>query len=60
MPAAGTIEYTYFVVPTKFAEDRWVQAAEVRPGNRAVVHHVIVFVREPGNPWLKDAPVGEP
>lgn len=59
VPAGGTIDYTYFVVPTKFAEDRWVQAAEVRPGNRAVVHHVIVYVREPGNPWLKDAPVGE-
>jgi hypothetical protein len=58
VPVAGTVDYTYFVVPIKFAEDRWVQAAEVRPGNRAVVHHAIVFVREPGNPWLKDAPVG--
>jgi hypothetical protein len=48
VPAAGTVDYAYFVVPIKFAEDRWVQAAEVRPGNRAVVHHAIVFVREPG------------
>ena len=58
VPATGTIDYTYFVVPTKFTADRWVQAAEVRPGNRGLVHHVIVFVREPGSPWLKDAPVG--
>jgi hypothetical protein len=58
VPATGTIDYTYFVVPTGFTADRWVQAAEVRPGNRAVVHHVIVYVREPGNPWLKEAPVG--
>ncbi len=58
VPASGTIEYTYFVVPTGFTADRWVQAAEVRPGNRAVVHHVIVYVREPGNPWLKAAPPG--
>lgn len=60
IPAKGTLEYTYFVVPTNFTEDRWVQAAEVRPGNRAVVHHVIAFVREPGSKWLKDAKPGVP
>src|SRR5262249_39961871 len=35
------IRYQYFVVPTNFKEDRWVQAAEAKPGNRAVVHHII-------------------
>ncbi len=48
VPAEGTINYQYFVIPTNFKEDRWIQAAEVRPGNRAVVHHVIAFVTEPG------------
>ena len=43
--AANGIRYQYFVVPTNFKEDRWVQAAEARPGNRAVVHHIIVYVR---------------
>ncbi len=38
------IAYRYFVVPTKFTEDRWVQAAEARPGAREVVHHIIVYV----------------
>ena len=33
VPASGTIEYTYFVIPTNFTEDRWVQLAEVRPGH---------------------------
>lgn len=47
VPAQGTVDYKYFVVPTSFKEDRWVQAVEVRPGNRAVVHHVIVFVVSP-------------
>jgi hypothetical protein len=47
VPAEGTVGYQYFFVPTNFTEDRWVQAAEVRPGNRAVVHHVIVFVVSP-------------
>lgn len=56
----GTIDYTYYVVPTGFAEDKWVRFAEVRPGNRKVVHHVIAFVREPGSKWLQDAVPGEP
>ena len=60
IPAKGTIDYTYFVVPTGFTEDRWVTEAEVRPANRSVVHHVIVYVREPGSSWLKDAIPGEP
>jgi hypothetical protein len=40
-------DYEYIYVPTNFTEDRWVQAAEVRPGNPKVVHHVIVFVEHP-------------
>src|SRR5690606_20963951 len=32
-----------------FEEDRYITAAEVVPGNRAVVHHVVVFVRPPEN-----------
>jgi hypothetical protein len=47
VPAAGTIKYEYFTIPTRFTEDKWVRMAEVRPGNRAVVHHVIAFVKEP-------------
>lgn len=58
VPAKGTIEYTYFVVPAGFTEDRWVTMAEARPGNRKLVHHIIAFVREPGSPWLKDAKAG--
>jgi len=58
VPASGTIAYTYFVVPTKFTEDRWIQMAEVRPGNRSLVHHVIAYVREPGSKWLQDAKPG--
>lgn len=47
VPAEGVVNYQYFMVPTGFTEDKWIQAAEVRPGNRAVVHHVIAFVVGP-------------
>ena len=59
VPAKGTIEYTYYVIPVGNKEDVWVEQAEVRPGNRAVLHHVIAFVRQPGSRWLKDAKPGE-
>ena len=43
VPASGTIAYQYFQVPTNFTEDKWIQALEIRPGERSVVHHVLVF-----------------
>ncbi|MBV9339522.1 MAG: cytochrome c [Acidobacteria bacterium] len=36
--------YEYIYVPTNFTEDKWVQAAEVLPGDRRVVHHATVSV----------------
>jgi hypothetical protein len=47
VPASGEIEYQYFEVPTNFTEDKWMQAGEVRAGDKAHVHHIIVYVREP-------------
>ena len=58
IPASGTIEYHYVVLPTNFKQDTWITAAETRPANRAVNHHIIAFVREPGNKWMKDATPG--
>ncbi|MFO0014107.1 MAG: redoxin domain-containing protein [Planctomycetota bacterium] len=49
IPATGTVEYQYFVVDPKFTEDRWVSGAQVIPGDPAVVHHAIVFIRPPDN-----------
>ena len=48
VPADGVVPYKYFSVPTNFTEDRYVQFAEIKQGNRSLVHHVIVNVREPG------------
>jgi hypothetical protein len=60
LPASGEVDYQYIVVPSGFSEDRWVQKAELRPGNRAVVHHAVVYIREPGSPWLREAQPGIP
>lgn len=47
VPARGTIEYEYFYIPTGFTDAKWLQAIEVRPGNRALVHHVLVYYQAP-------------
>lgn len=48
VPATGTIDYQYIKVPTGLTEDKWLQSVEFRPGDRKVVHHVVLFIREPG------------
>ncbi|MDE3199053.1 MAG: thiol-disulfide isomerase, partial [Acidobacteriota bacterium] len=60
IPASGTIDYQYVLIPLNLKKDVWIQGAEVRPGNRAVVHHVIAYVRPPGSNWMRDAQPGIP
>ncbi len=60
VPASGVLDLQHIVVASEFTEDRWVRCAEVRPGNPALVHHIVVFTREPGSKWLKDAKIGVP
>lgn len=60
IPAQGDVEYTYEIVPTNFADDKWVQMSEVRPSSREHVHHAVVYVRPPTSDWLRGAPVGVP
>jgi hypothetical protein len=47
VPAEGVIPYQHITIPTNFTEDKWIQAVEVRPDNKAVVHHIIVYAQEP-------------
>jgi hypothetical protein len=50
IPAQGVVPYQYFKVDPGFTEDTWIQAAEVRPSQRAQVHHILVFVQEGNKP----------
>jgi mono/diheme cytochrome c family protein len=43
IPAEGVVPYRYYMIPTNFTEDKWVQAIEIKPGDRRVVHHVIAM-----------------
>lgn len=59
VPASGTVDYQYIILPTGLTEDKWVQMAEARPGNRQLTHHIIAFIREPGSNFMKGAPIGK-
>lgn len=48
----GDIKYQYFVVDPRLEEDKWIQAAELRPGNLRVVHHILCFIRPRGTDGL--------
>ena len=44
VPSGDRDLYRCFVVPTAFAEDRFVSVAEFLPGDRRIVHHVIGYI----------------
>jgi len=54
--ATGVVDYQRFLVDPGFEHDVWVQAAECRPGNRKVVHHILVYILAPGksDPYDRD------
>ena len=41
VPATGVVDYQYYYVDNPIEKDVWVQAAEILPGDRAVLHHTI-------------------
>jgi peroxiredoxin len=50
------VPYKHFYVSTNFAEDRWVERAEAKPGAPEVVHHIIVFLAPPGENFFPGNP----
>ena len=40
-------QYQIFLVDPGFTEDVWIEAVEARPGNPAVVHHLLVMTIDP-------------
>ncbi|NUO02153.1 MAG: T9SS type A sorting domain-containing protein [Saprospiraceae bacterium] len=58
-PGNGIDEYRYFVLPTGLTESRDLVALEIRPGNRRVVHHTLVWTDTTGTAAAKDAATPE-
>lgn len=47
--ATGQMPYKYAVVKKTIEKDTWIKAVEIRPTDPSVVHHVLVFARQPGD-----------
>jgi hypothetical protein len=56
IPDKGTVDYQYIILPTHFSQDKWIQKVEVQPTEHRVVHHAVVYIREPGSKWLEGQP----
>jgi len=46
VPAKGNGQVESFMIPNPFNVDTWVTSIEILPGDRSVVHHVIVQIPE--------------
>lgn len=52
-------EYRYFVLPTGLTTDKDLIALELRPGNKSIVHHTLVWQDTTGQAALDDAATTE-
>ena len=48
VPADGLLDYRHIEIPLDLPEDVWLRGIHVRPTNPRVVHHVLMFLEEPG------------
>lgn len=46
IPATGVMDYRHVQIPNAVTEDRWLRAVAIKPGNRKVVHHVILRAKD--------------
>lgn len=49
IPATGVLSYRHIKVPSPVPEDAWLAATVIKPGNRKVLHHAIVFATFAGS-----------
>jgi len=54
LPGSGADQFYNLIGKTDFPEDKWISAVEIQPGDRKVVHHVILWQGQQGNPngWI--------
>ncbi len=52
--------YRCFVIPTGLTADQWVTGVQVLPGNKQIVHHVILYVDQTGASGKLDGQDGNP
>ncbi len=49
VPPTGVLDYRYIEIENPFKEDVWLSGMDIKPDNRKVVHHIILYVKKPGD-----------
>jgi hypothetical protein len=44
VPANGIVDYRYTFVSSPFEQDTWITGADIHPGDRQALHHVIIYI----------------
>lgn len=52
---ASLDDYRCFIIPTNFNVEKFIQSIEVLPGNRSIVHHVLVYADTANAVYALDA-----
>jgi hypothetical protein len=60
LEAEGADVYREFVMPQVYDEDKFITSLEFQPGNRAVVHHVVLYFDPTGRSAKMDGKEAEP
>ncbi len=50
VPATGVLDYRRIRIANPFTNEVWITGADIRPGNRRIVHHAILYAMWPGCP----------
>ncbi len=58
VPAEGAVPYIYLTVPSNFTEDKYITAMEARAGDLSVVHHIVIYARDPKGSAPKRQDIG--
>jgi peroxiredoxin len=48
VPATGVLEYRTLPLEYKRDQELWISGIEIKPGNRKVVHHAVLYAKWPG------------
>ena len=59
-PTRGTDVYRCFVLPTNISSETYLSAVDISPGNRKIVHHVLLFLDTTGQAAQMDGQDGSP
>jgi peroxiredoxin len=49
VPATGVLDYRHIKIPNPLTNEVWIAGMAIKPGNRKVVHHAILYGRWPGS-----------